>query len=131
VSAAADAPRQPGEPLHLQYMRTCLHFTGLLHDACGAGVAYAAVRDESVRPYGFPCFRDRPGGLPCALARFRTEDEARAEEAAAAESIKRFFRQIADGACPHCGRAMTQRQVGRCVYAEPCGNRLYHGRATA
>lgn len=35
----------------------------------------------------------------------------------------------APGTCPICGARMErERQVGRCVYAEPCGHRLYQGR---
>lgn len=35
--------------------------------------------------------------------------------------------EIAD--CPHCGtRIDKMRQVGRCVYGDPCGCRLYQGK---
>jgi len=35
------------------------------------------------------------------------------------------------GACFHCGTPMTaKRQVGPCIYVEPCGCRLGQGRLT-
>lgn len=44
-----------------------------------------------------------------------------------AEAIARNAR----GACWHCGTPMTaQRQVGPCIYVEPCGCRLGQGRLT-
>lgn len=45
------------------------------------------------------------------------------------EAVKGFFQAMADNKCPHCGAdVVNKRQVGRCVYADPCGHRLYQGR---
>jgi len=38
------------------------------------------------------------------------------------------FEKLAKNVCPHCDGAIArQEQVGRCVYARPCGHRLYQG----
>lgn len=45
-----------------------------------------------------------------------------------AEYIKAFMTNLKNDICPHCGTPITnKRQVGRCVYADPCGCRLYQG----
>jgi hypothetical protein len=36
---------------------------------------------------------------------------------------------IDNGLCPDCKQPMLQKQVGKCVYASPCGHRLFQGRA--
>jgi hypothetical protein len=41
--------------------------------------------------------------------------------------LQEFFKKIEDGICPECNREYTPKQVGRCVYASPCGHRLYQG----
>lgn len=33
----------------------CRHFTGIQNKTCKVGISYESVRDESARPYGFPC----------------------------------------------------------------------------
>lgn len=46
-----------------------------------------------------------------------------------AEAFKQYLRGLQNNVCPHCGMPITnKRQVGRCVYADPCGCRLYQGR---
>lgn len=67
---------------------TCRHFTGLMNAECKEGVNYHAVRDESARPYRFPCL----GGADSAgCARFSayTEAEAEADQKRFAETIAR------------------------------------------
>jgi hypothetical protein len=44
-----------------------------------------------------------------------------------AEIVVNYFDEIAKGICPICKGIMTKEQVGRCVYANPCGHRLYQG----
>ena len=129
-------------PLWRQLQRRCIHFNGLINDTCKAGVLYSEARDESTRPYRYACFQrigdkgqlgsqDDVAGYPevaCPRAQFLTEAEAKAEEAESRKEIKAFFDEMASGKCPHCHQPMTKRQVGRCVYAEPCGHRLYQGK---
>jgi DNA-directed RNA polymerase subunit RPC12/RpoP len=49
------------------------------------------------------------------------------------KAIEYLLQQIdqytAEGKCYHCGKPMKQTQVGRCVYADPCGHRLWQGKA--
>jgi hypothetical protein len=46
--------------------------------------------------------------------------------------IAAWFQKLADNVCPHCDTAIArQEQVGHCVYARPCGHRLYQGKVGA
>jgi hypothetical protein len=46
------------------------------------------------------------------------------------QAAKEALRRLVAGDCSHCGAAVEKRvQVGPCVYGEPCGHRLYQGRA--
>lgn len=51
------------------------------------------------------------------------------EESAA---IEQFIKDLlGDTICPQCKTPLTgQRQVGRSVYGEPCGCRMYQGEVT-
>lgn len=53
------------------------------------------------------------------------------EEAEAASSFLSRLARFMDGSepvCPRCGRPVTDaRKVGRCVYGNPCGCRMYQG----
>jgi hypothetical protein len=119
-------------PLWQRHMGWCRHFNGMMHESCKAGVLYEEVRDTTTRPYGYPCFLNGPiphGAIPCAAASFPTEEEGREWERGVNESAARFASELAAGRCPHCGRDIVRkRQVGRCVYADPCGCRLYQGK---
>lgn len=62
-------------------MRRCVHFTGILHPKCDAGVLYADVRRPPAAPgsgFQFPCFSD--AGTECALRKTPTLAEATEEE---------------------------------------------------
>jgi hypothetical protein len=45
------------------------------------------------------------------------------------ERVAQMVRQLLEGStCPFCQMPITARiQKGRCVYADPCGHRLYQG----
>ena len=58
----------------------CKHFTGVQKDTCAAGVVYASVRDDTTRPYGFPCLLDYAGNATCEKRELPTREEAEAEE---------------------------------------------------
>lgn len=52
------------------------------------------------------------------------------EEKAIAEFINRLalLEKGEIDTCPHCGaRIVSMKQVGRCVYTQPCGCRLWQG----
>lgn len=110
----------------------CVHYDGVIHDVCRAGVAYAAVRGPSVAgtlPY--PCFRGREE-LPCAARRFPTAEENAVRAADLEAALARWSAALDRDECPECGQAIGEyRQVGRCVYADPCGHRLFQGRVAA
>ena len=44
--------------------------------------------------------------------------------------LDQHFAELRDGKCPTCHQAVTQKQVGHCVYGS-CGHRLYQGRLKA
>lgn len=107
----------------------CQHHRGIQHGTCEAGVSYRALAGER---------RLVTVALPCIGA----EDPVRCDsytpytEAQLAEQEREFQRAIerlaacigGTGPCPHCGAAIERkRQVGACVYGEPCGCRLYQG----
>ena len=50
--------------------------------------------------------------------------------AAVAAKLVAFFDMYRNGHCPRCQQPLTgEKQVGPCVYAEPCGCRLWQGQA--
>lgn len=54
--------------------------------------------------------------------------DAEREKREIGEAFKQYLRSIQNNVCPHCGSPITnKRQVRRCVYADPCGHRLYQG----
>jgi hypothetical protein len=112
----------------------CKHFNGIQHDTCQRGIAYADVRDPSARPYRYPCIRrpDGPCATSCALAEFPTPEEVAAAEAETEAAIVTWFAKLKNGICPHCDTPIAQKtKIGRCVYATPCGCRLYQGKVDA
>jgi hypothetical protein len=118
-------------PLWQQRMTCCLHFNGFYqHEECRAGVNYTTVKDETVSPFGYPCFKDRPCSTTCTKAEFMTEAQAKQSEAETLERLAERRRKLDANICPVCDQPMTKRQVGPCVYAQPCGHRLYQGRLT-
>lgn len=44
-------------------------------------------------------------------------------------TIDYLKKMLEDKICPHCDKKYEGEQVGRCVYCEHCGARLYQGRA--
>lgn len=60
--------------LEEQVARKCIHFTGIMDKVCKAGIKYAEVRDESQKPYGFPCIQT---GGQCPNAQYRTPEEVK------------------------------------------------------
>jgi len=112
-------------------MERCEHFNGLINDVCKAGVSYETVRDASTRPYRYPCLSGN--GLPCAttcaMASYPTEAEAHEYEKRVEAHSAAYSRDLAEGRCPICHQPAKKRQVGRCVYGDPCGHRMYQGKA--
>lgn len=109
----------------------CVHFTGVQHETCKAGVCYRDIpREKNPKAgiIGIPCIN--PNLNTCDKRQFPTDEEARAEAKEMDEAIEKFLGRLKDGLCPHCGKNVEKRvQVGPCVYAEPCGHRIGQGKA--
>lgn len=45
-------------------------------------------------------------------------------------AVQAYFHALQNGLCPVCRQPVEQeQQIGRCVYARPCGHRMYQGKA--
>ena len=42
-------------PIEDQIRKRCVHFNGIQHIKCKAGIELEDVKDTSVRPYRWPC----------------------------------------------------------------------------
>ncbi|GAC1459826.1 MAG: hypothetical protein PVSMB8_15270 [Vulcanimicrobiaceae bacterium] len=108
----------------------CVHFRGIQHATCKAGVEMASVRDASGV---LPCLTlstDRKATTSCPLYREPTAEEIAADQAAWTNRLSEMNARTERGECLHCGAKVTDvTQVGRCVYVEPCGHRLGQGDA--
>lgn len=107
----------------------CRHFNGIDKGTCKAGVAYDSVRDSSVRPFIWPCFKDQGCSERCTLVSYHTPAEIAEKEREMSAAIEAFVNNLNNNICPHCKTPIAETyQVGRCVYARPCGCRLYQGK---
>lgn len=113
-----------------QLQGKCVSFNGLMHKVCDAGIAYESVKDVQERGYRVPCLLDRGCETTCASAVFLTEEQAKQRADEILTNARARMQRMADGICPHCDAKIEKKsQVGPCVYADPCGCRLYTGRA--
>lgn len=113
------------------YMLWCKYFHGVQHEACDKGIKYIDVRQSEPPglPAEFPCLTANGTKIKCPLAEFPSEVEAMAQEAEIQAVIKGFFDDLKKGVCPRCQKPIERKQqVGQCVYAQPCGHRLYQGK---
>lgn len=126
----------------------CRHHNGYVNEVCDAGVRYLDVVTDPDNQFGInlrmPCSEPTEKELKhatplaiecynnkgnCPKREFPTAEEVRIADE---ESDRRFaakMQRLKDGFCLVCDQPMTKKQVGRCVYAEPCGHRLYQGKA--
>jgi hypothetical protein len=112
----------------------CVHFRGIQHATCEAGIVMLSVRDAShLGPYVWPCLPPmKPGQLRTTCPQYRepTPEEIAADEAALQARLEEMRGQAERGECSNCGVKVTKvRQAGSCVYAEPCGHRIGQGDA--
>lgn len=131
---------------------TCKHFNGTRNTHCKAGVCY---RDVTTDPddingvaFRIPCIdwelyntlKNKPWSNELQKANYLRRGRCVLREAPTVEEVEQAeternarFRETMDNIqnniCPTHKTPMTKRQVGRCVYAEPCGCRLYQGKA--
>lgn len=109
-----------------QIGRWCTYFNGVHHEACRAGIAYKDVQLDG----RLPCLKDDGGVTLCPFMTFPTEQEAATHAQKEKETATHALRLLGSGFCPHChAKIEREQQVGRSVYAVPCGHRLYQGRA--
>jgi hypothetical protein len=127
----------------------CRHFNGVMNKACDVGVKYDDVAQIRPNPdydpnkpvwqrgvpefHTLPCFANRPESVAletCSQRDYYTTEEQEQMEADAKQHVRDFFTKIEQGICPECDQPMTKKQVGPCVYAEPCAHRLYQGRVS-
>lgn len=114
-------------------MSWCRHYRSMgdfTH--CKIGIEMQSLRDTSVVPHAFPCFTVGAEHL-CAKYEGYTAEEIAEEKRQIGEIFLKMnavmSRESED--CPHCGRLIqSMDQVGRCVYARPCGCRQYQGRVS-
>lgn len=111
---------------------SCKHFRGVYpHKTCGAGVTYSEVRIAGADGYGwiYPCFQRYGRADLCVKCEYPSAKEIAAEEAEVQRVAIQFFERLVSGVCTVCGgQVIKEVKVGRCVYAEPCGHRMYQGR---
>lgn len=134
------SPKRSGRteprPLWEQYATSCVYFNGIMEKVCRAGVSYDDPRFGGRQPYRaeLPCLKENPADPTrtdlCDRCEFLTEEAARQKADESTRRIRAYFEKMTSGICPECDQKIErERQVGRCVYAEPCGHRLYQGRA--
>lgn len=108
----------------------CRHFTGVIHNkTCNAGIAYDSVRDESDRPYKWPCIHP-DASTSCASFMPYTPEELAEQNRLVENFLENMaaFEARETEACIQCGKHVDRLdKVGRCVYARPCNCRLWQG----
>ena len=115
--------------LHGQLLGTCTHFTGIQNNSCESDIKYDRVMVYSETQTGrLPCFKDS-GIDNCCARSFYTEEQVQKQIEDIHNLLTQVTKELSGHICPTCKQPFTKkRQIGRCVYAEPCGHRLYQGR---
>lgn len=108
----------------------CNHYRAMSNsDSCEVGILYESVVTK-VPPsrVDFPCWNEELKSM-CVRAEYPTPEESATRLTEIGKLLVQFQADLDSDICPHC-KAPIQRwkQVGRCVYAEPCGDRLYQGK---
>lgn len=114
----------PARSFEEQERGWCRHFRGALAKTCEAGHVMADM------PRPLPCLDFSRNWGQCPDHGVRSDEEIAERKRQSDEALTRYLTKLAGGLCPECDAPVKQRkQVERCVYAEPCGHRLYQGRA--
>lgn len=102
-------------------------------EACEVGVRYDDVKVVTDHLH-MPCFfsdMHNPalyGKLHCERMQYPTQEQVERYEIASRQSIEKYMTELKADICPHCHQPIKEYQkIGRCVYASPCGDRLYQG----
>lgn len=117
------------QSIRASLLSRCKHFRGAMV-VCGAGVDPQTMRDTSTSPYSYPCVPEHnAAGATCESFALLSDDELEQQVDALARTVSEHFTNLQAGRCPKCGAPFDKTmRVGRCVYASPCGHRLYQGR---
>lgn len=101
----------------------CIHFNGLSHQFCKAGINYESVKDRTQRPYKIPCVKNTVmHGSHCSLQQFRTDEEVE-KEIKEIENIS----VIAFGALSIIS---TRKENNGIIECPKCGGKLHYTRAS-
>lgn len=110
----------------------CRHFTGIHRPPCEKGVHYddiVSIHEDAPRRR-FYCI-DSDASNQCSLYEPYTKAELKLRD----DYIRNFLDNLETfwdrrtTTCPHCKQHVTDcEQVGRCVYARPCGCRVGQGK---
>lgn len=131
------ARQQPSETEEKNGMHpeNCKHFNGINNDRCKMDIPYGSFGwKRGTSTVGLPCLTsDHREKRPCALFVLPTADELQENSHTQDEAMKQWLAEAnareQRGECWHCGKPVTaKRQVGRCIYAVPCGCRVGQGR---
>jgi hypothetical protein len=107
-------------------VNVCRHFTGIQNDSCKKGVLYREVRDESVKPFRFPCTTPGAEDLcehrsPWTAAEVEEQGREMRERMFAVEEARAAILVATDGAtgvagkvgCPVCRTGKLSYSVAR------------------
>lgn len=115
----------------------CRHYHGI-GKICEAGIDPQSVRVDVTRSLDpkrqrsrlYPCFEEDKVAGNCPHCSYYTPEERQAQKEASTAKRKKFVDDLNANRCPFCNAVIEKRQqVGRSVYAHPCGHRLYQGKA--
>lgn len=103
---------------------------------CPAGVEFESVKVVGKHPgetagYRLPCFEEDGVSEVCEKVSYYTAEEKAEQEERIREHVRQFTEDLKADRCPVCHQPAKQRQVGPCVYGDPCGHRMFQGRAKA
>jgi len=92
-------------------LKQCVHFNGIQHEKCSAGVAYLSVRDSSqAGPYRWPCLTlaaEKTSTTTCPSFRLKSDEEWAKEDA----QFEKAFAAISEGKSPCCGAPLDESHV--------------------
>lgn len=113
-----------------KHQRKCVNFNGGQHDRCRAGIDYDEQAGGPPALKRLPCLlhmQDPDEAVPCPSAAYPTREEAEEWREESSRHIREWVQEIAQGVCPNCKKDGRWSQVGRCVYCNECGHRVYQG----
>lgn len=107
----------------------CIHYPSggmAMNRVCEKDVVMKTTINEDDEA---PCYNDRVH--TCPFAEYPTAEQIAERNKEIGKMLENLvlFMQHKSNTCPHCSRQVTAlEQAGRCVYARPCGCRLWQGK---